>query len=609
MNPTFKPKRAGGGYNEGTPVALPPKLEPTYGNKHTSLATTGYIWITNTGTNAIERTDTTTLATVSYPTGGVTPSGIAFDGTHLYITCFGSSTIVKMTTAGAIVASASIGSGLHQVIFDGDFLWATSYWSGEVYQIRPSNLAVTDSYTLGHFPLNLTFDGTHVWVAGFDFTTYANGTGIVAKFNLDVSLNATYTVGTNPYGIAFDGTYIWVGAFLTGNIYKVDKTSGTILATYNTVVANSTITGFSYFNYAGGILIVTVSKDYSPYNLPDNYNKSHVFSVADGSLQQLENLGIDPRNGSVDGFNFVYTAGYGDGSVTRYALFATAPVEHPIYAPLPYFSLTTDTNAYFGRYDELGGITGVNLTTFTTFSIGSSLDYPTTMTKDAAGFWVCVQGWVNGGGTVGMYLVTDEGAGTIARQSISGLADRTLAHTSDGTSIWVATMTPAVYKVNPSTLSIIASVAIDGNPYSIISASNGFIYVVTATSVFKLASNCTVEAQSAVPNGTRIAFDGTYIWISCNTTNLLKKLSASDCSLISSYSYTAAVHDVFYLSESSKLFVLIADGRLLEINPADGSTVNTTTVSSGQLGFMSAYGNAVTIPETAANNVLIIINP
>ena len=604
--PIYKPRIS---RREFLPPSKVPALPTTYGNKHTSLATPNYIWVTNTGTNSVERINTTTLAVDSFPTNGLTPSGLAFDGTYLYVTCFGSNSIVKMTTAGAIVATATaIGFGTHQVVFDGTHLCVTAYCSGVVYKLTTS-LAIVNSYLLGHYPLNLTFDGTKIWVAGFDFTTYANGTGVVAKFNLDVSLNATYTIGANPYGIVYGGGFIWVAALQGGYIYKVDKTSGAILATYNTGVANSTVTGFSYFDYAGGILIVSVSKDYSSYNLPDNYNKSHVFSIADGSLQQLENLGIDPRNGSVDEFNFVYTAGYGDGSVTRYPLFAIAPVEHPIYAPLPYFSLTTDTNAYFGRYDELGGITGVNLTTFTTFSIGSSLDYPTTMTKDAAGFWVCVQGWVNGGDTVGMYLVTDEGAGTITRQSISGLADRTLAHTSDGTYIWVATMTPAVYKVNPSTLSIIASVAIDGNPYSIISASNGFIYVVTATSVFKLASDCTVAAQSAVPNGTRIAFDGSYIWISCNTTNLLKKLSAIDCSLIASYSYTAAVHDVFYLSESSKLFVLIADGRLLEINPADGSTVNTTTVSSGQLGFMSAYGNAVTIPETAANNVLIIINP
>ena len=71
------------------------------------------------------------------------------------------------------------------------------------------------------WPLGLTFDGAHIWVANNGNTS---STGSVTELNAsDGSEVGTFTAGgdvTTPWALAFDGAHIWV-ANQQGN--SVDK--------------------------------------------------------------------------------------------------------------------------------------------------------------------------------------------------------------------------------------------------------------------------------------------------------------------------------------------------------------------------------------------------
>jgi len=326
---------------------VPPSLKQTYGNKHTSLATTGYIWVTNTGTQKVEKINTTTLEVTEYTSGGGYPVGITFDGTYLYISHFASNNIVKMTTTGTIIDIFPVGIGLHQIAFDGTDLWVTSYWEGKIYKLSTTG-TILATYTSGRYPVDIMVAGGKVWVSLFNFTTESAGTGALLKLNLDGTLDAEYVVGDHPLGLAYTGTNVLVTDFLNGNYYEVNPTTGAILNTYNSGIANSTNLDIAYSSYDDCVFL-TVSKDYSAYDLPNNYNKVQVRRATGGTLVEEVQVGIDPRNVSFDSNNYGYVAGYGDGSVTRFLLPNPPP---SIYFP---FSTYPFTNQGTTPVDSTGG--------------------------------------------------------------------------------------------------------------------------------------------------------------------------------------------------------------------------------------------------------------
>jgi hypothetical protein len=298
--------------------ALPPNLRQTQGNKHTTLATPGYIWITNTGTQMLERINTTTLEVATFASGGGTPVGIAFDGTYLYVSHFSSGNVTKMTTAGEVLASYPISYGLHQIVFDGVDLWVTSYYEGKIYKLSTSGTPIL-SYDSGRYPVDLTVADNKIWVGLFDFTFHPFGTGGLLKLNNNGTLNAEYPIGENPLGIDFGDNHIWTANFLTGDVFKVNASNGTVVLTFNTGIPDSAILHLSYSTY-GNYILITISKDYSSYNLPNSENVVQIRSATTGVFVETVPVGIDPRNVSIDEFHWGYVAGYGDGSVTRFLL-------------------------------------------------------------------------------------------------------------------------------------------------------------------------------------------------------------------------------------------------------------------------------------------------
>ncbi len=67
------------------------------------------------------------------------------------------------------------------------------------------------SFAAGTDPLNMAFDGAHIWVGN------NNGNSVTKLRASDGANLGTFPLGTNPTGIAFDGANIWVALHVGGN--------------------------------------------------------------------------------------------------------------------------------------------------------------------------------------------------------------------------------------------------------------------------------------------------------------------------------------------------------------------------------------------------------
>ncbi|MBT5850956.1 MAG: YncE family protein, partial [Acidimicrobiaceae bacterium] len=66
---------------------------------------------------------------------------------------------------GAVTATIDVGNALAGVAFDGTHIWVTNLIDGTVSKIVASTGAVTATITVGNNPSGVAFDGTHMWVA------------------------------------------------------------------------------------------------------------------------------------------------------------------------------------------------------------------------------------------------------------------------------------------------------------------------------------------------------------------------------------------------------------------------------------------------------------
>lgn len=323
MIPIYAPPKKGTG-QWIPPAVVPPALVVDGFSKHNSIFDGTSIWFTNTAGASVYKYNINTLTFEEFPTHGYNNTGIAFDGTYIYVTGFGNSVVTKLDLSGTIIDSFQLSEvGAHQIIYDStsDSLYITNYWAGSVTKL--SKLGVEQVTTvINQFPLGIVALGDYIFTACFDFTTAPHGNGKVVKLlKTDLSVVSSWTIGVNPSDITSDGTNLWITSLAGGYVYKVNPTDGSILATYNTGIANSYQTTIRHIGNGWNLLAITVSKDYQGDDLAGTYNKVHFLNESDGSSFQISDAaGIDLRNGSLDSLDYVWFGGYADGSVTRILL-------------------------------------------------------------------------------------------------------------------------------------------------------------------------------------------------------------------------------------------------------------------------------------------------
>jgi DNA-binding beta-propeller fold protein YncE len=71
----------------------------------------------------------------TYPVGS-NPYGVAFDGSNIWVTNFGSNTVTKLlASGGALVGTYTVGSNPYGVAFDGTNIWVANDGDSTVTKI------------------------------------------------------------------------------------------------------------------------------------------------------------------------------------------------------------------------------------------------------------------------------------------------------------------------------------------------------------------------------------------------------------------------------------------------------------------------------------------
>ena len=234
-----------------------PAVEPDSG-----LAWDGTnLWLSERGTDTIYELTTAGAIISSFAAPGTAPAGLTFDGTNLWHVDKSTNTIYELTTAGAIVSSfAAPGSDPQGITWDGTNLWIADRTDLTIYEVTTTGTLVSSFAAPGPKPIGLTWDGTNLWVADntTDLTYEVTTTGTV--------LSSFTTSGVQ--GLTFDGTDFWYARNNNNTIYELigPGTGGYSVSSYTMTVD---VTPVSDVPTAADNTVVTLE------------DTAHVFTVAD----------------------------------------------------------------------------------------------------------------------------------------------------------------------------------------------------------------------------------------------------------------------------------------------------------------------------------------
>ena len=241
----------------GSALPAPVTLSASYPRCATQSATTVFVQ----GEGTVYAINKTTQAITAIITGiahldlgnGLLYGGCEFDGSYLWVIVGingGGAGLAKYSTTGGLVGSAFAGlSGTPYVLEMGGGYLYTATDNGVLYKLDSAggllaSRAVPNVFN-GVGVRQFFWDGANVWLSTTDNYLY--------KLADDLSILTT-TAGINSRGIASDGSYLWVTNYAANSISKVDKSTGTVLASYTGFSTPTFITSMP-----NGLLAVTCS--------------------------------------------------------------------------------------------------------------------------------------------------------------------------------------------------------------------------------------------------------------------------------------------------------------------------------------------------------------
>ena len=186
-----------------------------------------------------------------------------------------------------------------QMIFDGENIWVTSWGSGQVTQIRPSDEEVLHTYAAGTNPNPLTYDGRFLWVASEsvpDITIVNPRTGAIPT-----TLGTAQGIpNSGHWGMAFDGECVWVTNSAADSVTRIRAGDKNVVGTYPTGHTPQGVIYDGMYIWVANNGDNTVTKLYA----------------SDGSNAGTYPVGVGPVGLVFDGAH-VWVANSGSSSITR----------------------------------------------------------------------------------------------------------------------------------------------------------------------------------------------------------------------------------------------------------------------------------------------------
>jgi transglutaminase-like putative cysteine protease/sugar lactone lactonase YvrE len=172
----------------------------------------------------------------SFETPGQFPTGLAFDGKHIWLADRKAQLLFGIDPEnGRVVAEipspAYWPTGL---AWDGDHLWCSDVkgglplsenYDGLIYKISPENGDVLKVIQApSGRPRDLAWDGKYLWCVD-------DQADMIIQFSPDdgTTIKSLPSPAGDPRGLAFDGRYLWVSDRMMDEVYMVDPENGQVI--------------------------------------------------------------------------------------------------------------------------------------------------------------------------------------------------------------------------------------------------------------------------------------------------------------------------------------------------------------------------------------------
>ena len=169
----------------------------------------GKVWVANgIGSVSIVTPGASLPWTVTTLAGFNLPTGVVYDGSNVWVVSQGDGTLLKLSSAGAVLQTVTVGTNPKYPAFDGTNLWVPNFSDASVSVVRASTGAVLATLTgVGlSGAQTAAFDGQRILITGY----IGNTISIWKAADLTQVAGFPTGGGTNPYGVASDGINFWV---------------------------------------------------------------------------------------------------------------------------------------------------------------------------------------------------------------------------------------------------------------------------------------------------------------------------------------------------------------------------------------------------------------
>ena len=235
-------------------------------------------------------------------TVGISPQLVRSDGTDLWVTNFGGSSVSRVRGGdGKLLETWTGATGANGVVVGIGSVFVTgAEIPGRLYRIDPGQapgLVTTVASNLGNVPSGAAFDGLRIWTANFAGGSTGGSVSIVTPGASVPWTVTTVTAGfAAPFGALFDGANVWVTD--TAALLKLDG-SGAILQTV-------TVGSFPAYPISDGSNIWVPNA---------NSNSVSVVRISNGAvLATLTGNGLGgPEAAAFDGQRVLVTSHSGNG--------------------------------------------------------------------------------------------------------------------------------------------------------------------------------------------------------------------------------------------------------------------------------------------------------
>lgn len=237
-------------------------------------------------------------------------TGIAFDGTNIWVSSYATNKLNEFSVNGQLLKTITVGQGPLGLAFDGSAIWVACNGAGflQKVQVVPPYAVTTVNVSGLLSPYFLAFDGSHMWV-----------TDVVTNNVFAVGVNSPYAaakfgVGNGPTGIAFDGDCMWVTNTDDGSVWTVPDPYG-FNCTINDGLAGPVNWKASsgaqpfYVVYDGINMWVSVRFANQVVELDDSINPGYLLNTVSHGLTTPQGMAFDGA--------YIWVGNSGGSSVTK----------------------------------------------------------------------------------------------------------------------------------------------------------------------------------------------------------------------------------------------------------------------------------------------------